>query len=128
MEEDKKFLTKLNEAISKSCSIEAELFDKYEVKRGLRNKDNTGVLAGLTNIGEVVGYKKENDKVVAIPGRLIYRGIDIEDITRGFQSEGRHGFDETVFLLLTGKLPSKDELKKFSTHLACLRSLPDSFI
>jgi citrate synthase len=126
--EDPKFLSKLNDAIAKSCQIEPELFDKFEVKRGLRNKDNTGVLAGLTNIGEVVGYKKENGKVVAIPGRLIYRGIDIEDITRGFQNEDRHGFDETIFLLLTGKLPTKDELKKFSAHMAGLRSLPDSFI
>ena len=126
--EDKKFLSRLNESISKSCHIEPELFEKYEVKRGLRNKDNTGVLAGLTNIGEVLGYKKENGKVVAVPGRLIYRGIDIEDITRGFQEEDRHGFDETIFLLLTGKLPNKDELKKFSNHMASLRSLPDSFI
>ena len=126
--EDKKFLSRLNDSIKKSCQIENELFEKYDVKRGLRNKDNTGVLVGLTNIGEVLGYKKENDKVVAIPGRLLYRGIDIEDITKGFQSEDRHGFDETVFLLLTGKLPNKDELKKFSAHMASLRSLPDSFI
>lgn len=126
--EDKKFLSRLNDSIKKSCQIENELFEKYDVKRGLRNKDNTGVLVGLTNIGEVVGYKKENDKVVAIPGRLLYRGIDIEDIAKGFQSEDRHGYDETVFLLLTGKLPNKDELKKFSAHMASLRSLPDSFI
>lgn len=126
--EDKKFLSRLNDSIKKSCQIENELFEKYDVKRGLRNKDNTGVLVGLTNIGEVVGYKKENDKVVAIPGRLLYRGIDIENITKGFQSEDRHGYDETVFLLLTGKLPNKDELKKFSAHMASLRSLPDSFI
>jgi citrate synthase len=81
----------------------------------------------LTNIGDVVGYEKENGKVVAIPGRLTYRGIDIEDITHGFQKEGRHGFDETVFLLLTGKLPDKNELKEFTSYLASLRSLPDSF-
>ena len=126
--EDKKFLSRLNDSIKNSCQIENELFEKYDVKRGLRNKDNTGVLVGLTNIGEVLGYKKENDKVVAIPGRLLYRGIDIEDITRGFQSEDRHGFDETVFLLLTGKLPNKDDLKKFSAHMASIRFLPDSFI
>jgi citrate synthase len=97
------------------------------VKRGLRNKDGTGVLVGLTNIGDVVGYKKEDDKVIAIPGKLLYRGIDIEDITQGFQKEDRHGFDETVYLLLTGHLPSKDELLEFSAHLASLRSLPDEF-
>ena len=73
--EDKKFLSRLNDSIKKSCQIDNELFEKYDVKRGLRNKDNTGVLVGLTNIGEVVGYKKENGKVIAIPGRLLYRGI-----------------------------------------------------
>ena len=126
--EDKKFLALLNDSINKSCEIDNELFEQYDVKRGLRNRDNTGVLVGLTNIGEVVGYKKENGKVIAIPGKLLYRGIDIEEITRGFQNEDRHGYDETVFLLLTGKLPTKDELKKFSTHMASIRSLPDSFI
>ncbi len=126
--EDKKFLSQLSDSIKQSCQIDNELFEKYDVKRGLRNKDNTGVLVGLTNIGEVVGYKKENDKVVAIPGRLLYRGIDIEDITQGFQKEDRHGFDETVFLLLTGKLPNKEELEKFSAHMASIRALPDSFI
>jgi citrate synthase len=126
--DDKKFLAQLTGSIKQSCEIESDLFDKFDVKRGLRNKDSTGVLVGLTNIGEVMGYKKENGKVVAIPGRLLYRGIDIEDITHGFQSENRHGFDETIFLLLTGKLPNRDELKKFSAHMASLRALPDSFI
>lgn len=126
--EDKKFITHLNDSIKQSCQIDNELFEKFDVKRGLRNKDGTGVLVGLTNIGEVLGYKKENDKVVAIPGRLLYRGIDIEDITIGFQKEDRHGFDETVFLLLTGKLPNEAELEKFTAHMASLRSLPDSFI
>jgi len=126
--EDKKFLAQLNDSIKQSCQIENELFEQFDVKRGLRNKDGTGVLVGLTNIGEVLGYKKENDKVVAIPGRLLYRGIDIEDITQGFQKEDRHGYDETVFLLLTGKLPNKQELEKFTAHMASLRALPDSFI
>ncbi len=126
--DDKKFLTQLNDSIKQSCQIDNELFEKFDVKRGLRNKDGTGVLVGLTNIGEVLGYKKENDKVVAIPGRLLYRGIDIEDITQGFQKEDRHGYDETVFLLLTGKLPNKQELEKFTAHMASLRALPDSFI
>ncbi len=71
--------------------------------------------------------KRRMGKWSPSPGRLMYRGIDIEDITHGFQKEGRHGFDETVFLLLTGKLPGKDELEEFSSYLASLRSLPDSF-
>jgi citrate synthase len=125
--EDKIFFSKLEESVRKSCQIDNGLFEKYEVKRGLRNSDGTGVLVGLTNIGDVVGYKKEDGKVIAIPGRLLYRGIDIEDITKGFQNENRHGFDETVYLLLTGKLPNQDELKDFSAHLASLRALPDEF-
>lgn len=127
--EDSKFFSKLEESVRASCQIDSELFEKYDVKRGLRNKDGTGVLVGLTNIGDVVGYKKEPDgKVVAIPGRLLYRGIDIEDITEGFQRENRHGFNETVFLLLTGHLPSKAELETFQTHMASLRALPDDFV
>ena len=125
--EDNNFFTKLEESVRKSCQIDNELFEKFEVKRGLRNSDGTGVLVGLTNIGDVVGYKKEDGKVIAIPGKLLYRGIDIEDITHGFQKEKRHGFDETVYLLLTGSLPNKEELNNFSRHLASLRGLPDDF-
>lgn len=126
--EDKNFFIKLEESVRESCQIDNELFDKYDVKRGLRNKDQTGVLVGLTNVGDVVGYKKEGDKVIAVPGRLVYRGIDIEDLTQGFQKDNRHGFDETVFLLLTGKLPNKKELEEFSAHMASLRPLPDHFV
>jgi len=125
---DKSYFAQLEESVRASCRIDTALFEEYEVKRGLRNKDGTGVLVGLTNIGDVVGYKKEDGKVVAIPGKLLYRGIDIEDITKGFQKEDRHGFDETVFLLLTGHLPSKKELEEFSAHLAQLRALPDDFV
>jgi citrate synthase len=126
--EDKAFFSKIEDLARGSCQIENGLFEKYDVKRGLRNSDGTGVLVGLTNVGDVVGYKKEDNKVVAIPGKLFYRGIDIEDITAGFQKENRHGFDETVYLLLTGKLPGPEELKEFSEHLASLRALPDDFV
>ena len=126
--EDKTFFAILEESVRKSCQIDNELFERFDVKRGLRNKDQTGVLVGLTNIGDVVGYKKEDDKVIAVPGRLVYRGIDIEDITEGFQKDNRHGFDETVYLLLTGHLPNKKELDEFSAHMAELRALPDHFV
>jgi citrate synthase len=125
---DNNYFAKLEESVRVSCQIENELFEEFEVKRGLRNKDGTGVLVGLTNIGDVVGYKKEDGKVIAIPGKLLYRGIDIGDITKGFQKEDRHGFDETVFLLLTGHLPNKEELASFSEHMASLRALPDDFV
>jgi citrate synthase len=124
---DKIFFSQLEKSVRESCQIDSELFEKYDVKRGLRNADGSGVLVGLTKIGEVVGYKKEGDKVIAVPGRLLYRGIEIEDIVAGFMKDKRHGFDETVFLLLTGHLPNSEVLKEFSEHLASLRALPDDF-
>ena len=126
--EDNSFFKKLEESVYDACQIGNEHYENYDVKRGLRNQDGTGVLVGLTNIGDVVGYKKEGAQVIAVPGRLLYRGIDIGDITQGFQKEDRHGFDETVYLLLTGHLPNKQELKEFSDHIASLRSLPDDFV
>ena len=122
------FFSQLEGSVRESCRIDSELFEKFDVKRGLRNSDRTGVLVGLTNIGDVVGYEKENGKVVAVPGRLLYRGIDIEKIAHGFEKESRHGFDETVYLLLTGNLPDNAKLDDFSSHLASLRGLPDSFV
>jgi citrate synthase len=124
---DSNLFSQIEASVRESCQIDSELFEKYDVKRGLRNADGSGVLVGLTKVGEVVGYKKDGDKFIAVPGRLLYRGIDIEDIVAGFQKDRRHGFDETVFLLLTGKLPTSEELKVFSEHLAALRALPDDF-
>ncbi len=126
--ENSSYITSLEESVKKSCEIDNEYYEKFDVKRGLRNKDKTGVLAGLTNIGDVIGYKKEGDRVLPVPGRLIYRGIDIEDLANGFLADQRHGFDETVYLLLTGKLPSKEELFQFTFQMTQLRRLPDSFI
>jgi citrate synthase len=126
--EDTRYFANLEETVRTACQIDNELYEQFEVKRGLRNKDGTGVLVGLTNIGDVVGYKKEDGKVVAIPGRLLYSGIDIEDIAIGFLREDRHGFDETVYLLLTGHLPNKQELTEFSQLMGSMRALPDDFV
>ncbi|MBN2350898.1 MAG: citrate synthase [Bacteroidales bacterium] len=120
-------LEKLDELSIKSAGIDKELFTRYSVKRGLRNQDGSGVLVGLTNIGDVVGYEKKGDQVIPAHGQLYYRGISINDITRGFQKDGRHGFDETVFLLLSGKLPNQNELHNFSSYLVGLRDLPSYF-
>lgn len=125
--EEKIFFSKFDKSVKDSCIIDNELFDKFDVKRGLRNNDRTGVLVGLTNIGDVVGYEKKDGKIIPSPGHLYYRGIDLEQIVRGFQKEHRHGFDETIFLLLAGRLPCKDELEEFSSYLASLRELPDDF-
>jgi citrate synthase len=118
---------RLSENVKKAAYIVPELFEKYNVKRGLRNADHTGVLVGLTNIGDVVGYQKEGDKMIPCDGKLIYRGIDVEDLVKGAIEQKRHGFDEVVYLLLSGKLPNKSELEEFMNYMGELRELPDSF-
>lgn len=106
---------KLSESIKTTAKIDKELFTKYNVKRGLRNEDFSGVLVGLTKIGDVVGYEREESgSLKAIPGKLFYRGIDVEELVRGVQDENRAGFEETIFLLLSGNLPDKEELDVFS--------------
>jgi citrate synthase len=109
---------KLSETIKTTSRIDRELFTKFGVKRGLRNDDHTGVLVGLSKIGDVVGYEKDSEGTIrAIPGKLIYRGIDVEDLVHGIQSENRLGFEETAFLLLSGYLPDAEELKIFNDIL-----------
>ncbi|MDR2607024.1 MAG: citrate/2-methylcitrate synthase [Treponema sp.] len=107
--------------------IDPELYDKFNVKRGLRNADGTGVLVGLTRIGEVHGYMISEGEKVSVPGRLYYRGIDVEDLVRGAEQENRFGFEETVYLLLFGYLPDKAELAHFNTLMGNKRVLPPNF-
>lgn len=107
---------KLSETVKSTSRIEKDLFTQFNVKRGLRNEDNTGVLVGLTKVGDVVGYERiPEGGLKAIPGKLYYRGIDLEDLVRGIEAEKRLGFEETAFLLLSGYLPDKEELKTFSS-------------
>jgi citrate synthase len=120
-------IKQLSSLAEESCKIEEKLYTEYDVKRGLRNADHTGVLVGLTKVGNVVGYEKVDGKLIAIDGKLIYRGIDINDLVHGFQNENRFGYDETVFLLLFGRLPGKEELERFSEGMAELRFLPENF-
>lgn len=108
-------------------SIKQELYDKYSVKRGLRNADGTGVLAGITQICNVHGYMLSEGEKVGIDGELIYRGININDIINGCQSDSRFSFEETAYLLLQGYLPNKEKMQKFNDMLSEFRSLPDSF-
>jgi len=107
--------------------IEPSRFNNYDVKRGLRNSDGTGVLVGLTKIGDVHGYIFDENEKVPVEGRLRYRGIDIRDLTEGFLKEGRFGFEETTYLLLFGELPVKSELEKFTKILSEHRKLPKGF-
>ncbi len=99
----------------KSCiKIDADLFKKMDVKRGLRNEDGTGVLVGLTNIGNVVGYeRREGGKLEPIDGKLFFRGYEISDLVHAIEAEGRFGFEEVAYLLLSGNLPDSDELCTF---------------
>ena len=105
---------KLSEEMKSSTKIENELYQKYDVKRGLRNEDGTGVLVGLTKIGNVVGYERvSGGGLQPIPGKLFYRAYDVEDLVRNTMEEKRFGFEEVAFLLLSGRLPDKEELGSF---------------
>lgn len=120
-------LDNLAKAAVQASEIDKSLFDKYNVKRGLRNADFSGVLVGLTRIGDVVGYDKVDGQIIPKEGELYYRGVEVQELARGFQKDKRHGFEETVFLLLSGRLPNEGELKEFNVYLAEERDLPSFF-
>ena len=121
-------LALLVEQYKKNNFINSEISVKLGVKRGLRNPDGSGVLAGLTNICDVVGYDRAKDgKLIPIDGKLIYRGIDIEDIVEEASKSDRFFFEEVVFLLLFGNLPTKKHLKRFHEILEGHRDLPNAF-
>jgi len=102
-------------------------YKKYGVKNGLRNDDGTGVLAGLSSVGAVVGYIIEDGEKTPIQGHLRYRGYDIEDLVLNAEKENRFGFEEVIYLLLFGELPDKETLERFTALIGNLRSLPDGF-
>ena len=126
--------TELNRYVESLC---AEVLDEYKidpryyrgdaVKRGLRNTDGTGVIAGVTRIGSVQGYYMRDMEKVAIPGELYYRGIRIEEIIDSHAATGTFGYEEVAYLLLFGKLPTAEQLGQFNTILAASRRLPDGF-
>lgn len=111
----------------KGKTIDTEFYSKYNVKRGLRNADGTGVLVGLTEIGEVHAYVISEGEKVPTDGKLSYRGINIVDLVEGFQKDGRYGFEECCYLLLFGELPTKTELEEFTNLLGSYRCLPENF-
>ena len=118
----------LTEECRRHSTIDPELFTRYDVKRGLRDINGKGVLTGLTEISEIVSSQTVDGKSVPCEGKLYYRGIDVEDIVRGFISENRFGFEETVYLLLFGELPSPQALSDFTELLVKYRSLPTNFV
>lgn len=117
--DDKELIKVLSDSIAVTSNIDKELFPKMGVKRGLRNEDHSGVLAGLTRVGDVVGYERQEDgSLKPVPGKLYYRGLDVEELVRGVQEEGRLGFEETSYLLLSGGLPNKEELDAYTKLIA----------
>ncbi len=108
-------------------SFDPALFNQYNVKRGLRNSDGTGVLAGITQICNVHGYLLSEGEKMPIDGELIYRGININDLIAGCRAENRYIFEETAWLLLMGSLPNEEKLNQFLQILAASRELPDNF-
>lgn len=107
--------------------IDPSLYSKYEVKRGLRDLDGKGVLTGLTEISTINSQKVVDGVSVPIEGELYYRGININDLVNGFTGDGRFGYEETVYLLLFGELPTGEELTNFNTLLGSYRLLPKHF-
>ena len=131
----KKELTKLTpqlmsyvEKCSKNTTIDPELYTKYNVKRGLRDVDGKGVVAGLTEISEINAFLNCGESKIPCEGELYYRGVNIQELVDGFLKDNRFGFEETVYLLLFGSLPNKEELNDFDSLLKKYRSLPKNFV
>ena len=123
MESNNYLIYKLSDLMKRCTKIDAELFRKMDVKRGLRNEDGTGVLVGLTNIGNVVGYERQQDgTLLPIDGKLYLRGYEISDLVNAILEEKRFGFEEVAYLLLSGNLPDKEEVEEF--HNLLVKNMP----
>lgn len=120
-------IERLTEVCKEHSSLDLSLYGKYDVKRGLRDINGKGVLAGLTQVSNVQATKIVDGQEIPCAGSLSYRGYDIKELTGGFIRDKRFGFEETAYLLLFGKLPDKEELKEFTDLLANQRSLPKNF-
>jgi citrate synthase len=118
----------LAELTQQANDIAADLYPLYDVKRGLRDINGKGVLAGLTNISDVRATQMIDGVSTPAHGRLLYRGYDIRDIVAGISADNRFGFEEITYLLLFGTLPAEDELHRFQSLLAAYRTLPTSFV
>ena len=125
-----KKITDLENIVSapeRAYTIPNDAFDNYRIKKGLREVDGTGVMAGVTNIGNAHGYVVSEAERTPVDGKLEYRGYDMTELIDGFVSENRYGFEECVYLLLFGKLPTATELENFKALLAERRHLPRRF-
>ncbi len=123
----KRYIEKKAEICMSADSFSADLYEKYDVKKGLRDSKGNGVVVGLTTVSEVNGTNKVDGVKVPCEGRLKYRGYDIRDLTKGFLNK-RFGFEECTYLLLFGSLPDERQLEEFKYYLAEQRRLPITFV
>jgi citrate synthase len=121
------YLHALSGDFQKYNYIDPTIYQRADIKRGLRNRDGSGVMAGVTEVGSVYGFTMEDGERIPIEGRLIYRGINVENLIHGFISENRFGFEETAYLLLIGDLPNQRQLDQFNQIMDEYRPLPHMF-
>ncbi len=122
-----KFIDTVCDGYVEKNKLDPTLYEKFQVHRGLRNPDGSGVLAGVTRIGSVQGGFLRDGERVPMEGKLFYRGIEINELIGGFMKEDRFGFEETIYLLLLGDLPNRPQLDEFRTMLSELQTLPNNF-
>ena len=122
------YINRLCVGLREYSALDPTLFQKYQVNRGLRRSDGTGVVAGITKICNVHGYMLNEGELEPIPGELIYRGYQITDLVHAVEDENRFGYEETAYLLLFGKLPTAQELTQFQQLISDYRELPEGFI
>ena len=114
--------------VGKNSQIDPKMYEAHDIKRGLRNKNGTGVLVGITKVADVHGYDIIDDVKVPVDGSLTYRGYDLEELIRGARAEGRSSFEEVSYLLLFSELPSEDELQMYNELINGYRQLPERYL
>ncbi len=121
------FLKELGDCFRKHNHIPEDVYTRFNIMRGLRNPDGTGVLVGATELGNVHGYVVNEGEREPIEGRLTYRGYNVYDLIHGLEQDGRFGFEEVGFLLMCGTLPNRRQLKEFQHTIGLERALPENF-
>lgn len=121
------YVNNLCEDIRRAYEIDPSQYKNRAIKRGLRNEDGTGVMAGVTRVGSVQGYYIQDNERIAVPGRLLYRGVSVEEFIENVFRAGTFGFEEVSYLLLMGSLPNADQFNQFDTILSNARILPNGF-
>lgn len=122
-----KMMNEMSASFRAHTNIPSALYQRFDIKRGLRNADGTGVLIGASRLGNVHGYVIDEGEREPIEGRLTYRGYNVYDLIHGLQAEDRFGFEEVGYLLMCGKLPTRDQLEEFQNVIGLERALPENF-